>query len=215
MGSRDSLMKFFSSAARLRTPTSTHRADLQHPPCHRCVAPAGPKVLVFKVGVGVQVEDRKVGVGLCHVLHRAYSNGVLASEQRDELTFGGDGFYRTPHPVHHGFWTADVGHDFGRRVYPYERNIAVQLQVVVLQVPGRGDDRAWSVACSALVRGSAVVGDRDYDDPRRRPVGFRRRRVEEGLPVDGDAVPRVRVAVRASPCLRTGVRLMRSRTIPR
>ena len=91
--------------------------------------------------MGIQEEDREVRIDLREGLDRADGYRVLAAEQADEpplqrIARGrGIGRDRAAYPLDHPLGAANVWHDLRSRVYPDTRDVAVQLQVVVFEVP--------------------------------------------------------------------------------
>ena len=138
--------------------------------------------------MGVEIQDRQVNVDVPQRPDRPDGDGVLAAQQSDQLPGSRERADHALHPVHHRLRPADVGLDLGGSVDPHLGDIAVQLQVVVLELSGGGDDGLGAVTRAALVRGGAVVGDRDQDDPGAVEAAGRLRGVEEGVPVAGRGV---------------------------
>ena len=133
-----------------------------------------------------KVEHGQVRVEGFQGAYGAYGHGVVAAQHSHQSAVGRGCAHRLLDAADHRLRAADVRLQLGRGVDANWRKVAVELDVVVLELSRSVDYRGGAVTRSRPVGGRAVVGDGEEDHPRIGGRNFPRRHVEEGVPVPGD-----------------------------
>ena len=197
------------------------RRSLSKPPRSARVAPTAPKVFVAEIGVRVEIENRQIGVCLQGSIHTPDRNRVFSPQQAHQLALGEEVARHDADTLDHGAGAVRLRFHFLGRIDANLGDIALQLEVPLLQLLRSVDDRPRPIARAGLIRRRAVV--RYWDERHSRILMTHRNgRVEKGLPRARDAVGPVAATRRhcraqpqvppaPAPCRRTPLSALHSR----